>query len=63
MGAIGIVGKECADFYTFLIEDIDLDSSQMNYLMKKLIGCCIRTTYYIFCMRNKQWEAPKLLYW
>ena len=52
MDAVGIVGKECTDFYTLPIENIDLDSSQVNHLMKKLIGCCIRTTY-LFCTRNK----------
>ena len=63
MGAIGMVRMECANLYTLLTDDIGLDSSQINYLMKKLIGCCIRTTYYLFCMRNKQRKAPKCLYW
>ena len=63
LSAIGIVRMECANLYTFLTDDIGLDSSQINYLMKKLIGCCIRTTYYLFCTRNKQGKAPKLLYW
>ena len=62
MGAIGMIGKECKDFYGFLDEDMELES-QMNYLVKKLIGCCIRSTYYLFCMKDKQWVTPKLLYW
>ena len=35
MGAIGIIGKECEDFYGFLDEDMELESPQMNYLVKK----------------------------
>ena len=46
MGAIGMIGKECKDFYGFLDEDMELELPQMNYLVKKLIGCCIRSTYY-----------------
>ena len=60
MGAM--IGKECKDFYGFLDEDMELES-QMNYLVKKLIGCCIRSTYYLFCMKDKQWVTPKLLFW
>ena len=45
MGAIGMIGKECKDFYVFLDEDMELELPQMNYLVKKLISCCIRSTY------------------
>ena len=60
-----MIGKECRDFYGFLDEDMELESLQMNYLVQKLIGCCIRLTYmyYLFCMKGKQWVTPKLLYW
>ena len=34
---------------------MELESPQMNYLVKKLIGCCIRSAYYLFCMKDKQW--------
>ena len=37
MGAIGMVGKEYANFCASLTDDIGLDSSQINYLMKKVI--------------------------
>ena len=63
MGAIGIIGKECKDFYGFLDEEMELELPQMNYLVKKLIDYCIRSTYYLFCMEDKQWVTPKLLYW
>ena len=63
MGASGMIGKECKDFYGFLDEDMELESPQMNYLVKKLIGCCIRPTNYLFCIKDKQWVTPKRLYW
>ena len=65
MGAIGMIGKECKDFYGFLHmdEDMELESPQMNYLVKKLIGCCIRSIYYRFGVNDKQWVTPKALYW
>ena len=58
-----MIGKECKDFYGFLDEDMELELPQMNYLVKKFIGCCIRSTCYLFCMKDKQWVTPKLLYW
>ncbi|CAB4015646.1 Hypothetical predicted protein [Paramuricea clavata] len=63
MGAIGMISKECKDFYKFLDEDMLLEAPQKTYLVKKFIGCCIRTTYYLFCMKDKQWDTPELLYW
>ena len=27
------------------------------------MNICIRTTYYIFCMRNKEWKNPELWNW
>ena len=50
-----MIGKECKDFYGFLDEEIGLELPQMNYLVKKLIGCCIRSTYFLFCMKDEQW--------
>ena len=30
-----MIGKECENFYGFLDEDMELESPQMNYLVKK----------------------------
>ena len=49
--------------YGFLDKEMELELPQMNYLVKKLIGCCIRSTYYLFCTKDKQWVTPKFLYW
>ena len=31
-----MIGKVCKDFYGFLDEDMELESLQMNYLIKKV---------------------------
>lgn len=36
MGAIGMIGKECRDFYEFLDEDMELELPQKNYLIKQI---------------------------
>ena len=63
MGAIEMISIECKNFYGFLDEEMELELPQMNYSVTKLIGCCIRSSYYLFCMKDKQWVTPKRLYW
>ena len=63
MGASGLISKECKNFYKFLEDDMKLEARQRTFLVKKLIGCCIRTTYYLFCMKDKTWTNPDLLFW
>ena len=45
------------------MENFDLSKETSNFIMNRTINICIRTTYYIFCMRKKEWENPKLLNW
>ena len=63
MGAIGVIGIECKKIYGFLENVMSLDIFQRNFLIRKLCGVCIRTTYFLFCMRDKEWNNPELLYW
>ena len=60
ISSLGVFDKEC---YTFLdmIQTIGLDKSHQQYCMKKITTYAIRTTYYIFCCRNKEWTNPELL--
>ena len=62
MGAIGVLSHECKQFYDFLDREVRLSDMQRKFIIRKLIGCCIRTSYYIFCFRNRQWTCPELLY-
>ena len=62
MGGIGVIGTESKGIQKTII-DLGLTKQESEYLLKKIINVCIRTTYYIFCQRNKKWEAPSLLTW
>ena len=50
MGAIGIIGKDGKSLYKMLK---NLEQSRQE----------ITGTYYLFCMKDKPWENPKLLTW
>ena len=63
MGALGLIGKDSKKFYDLLKMTLKLEKDQTNYLMKKITSCCIRTTYYIFCKKDKSWHKPDLLSW
>ena len=62
MGGIGAIGKDSKKV-TDMFEQLGLSKEDSNYLVRKMINVCIRTTYYIFCQRNKEWESPSLLTW
>ena len=62
MGAIGIIGTDSKDIQN-TFENLGLSKEESDYLIRKIINVCLRTTYYIFCCRNKDWEAPSLLTW
>ena len=62
MGAIGIIGKSAKNmkevFMSTGLSDLDF-----KFCMNRISNVCIRTTYYIFCRRDKEWENPELLSW
>ncbi|CAB4002828.1 Hypothetical predicted protein [Paramuricea clavata] len=60
ISSLGIFAEEC---YTFLdmLDSIGLDKNHQMYCVRKMMTIAIRTTYYIFCCRNKEWENPDLL--
>ena len=43
------------------MNDIGIDKKQQRYIIKKMINIAIRTTYYIFCCRNRNWDSPDLM--
>ena len=76
MGCAGVIGKGNTEFQQTvkqqglkykdmhkLFVDFGLEVSECDYLIRKIINVCIRTTYFIFCQRNKQWDNPALLVW
>ena len=48
---------------TFLkmLKRLDINETQTKYCIKKIMNICIRSTYYIFCCRNKEWTNPELM--
>ena len=60
ISALGVFDKESAAFLKML-EDIHLDKARTKYIIKRIINIAIRSTYYIFCCRNKEWTKPDLL--
>jgi hypothetical protein len=60
ISSLGAFEKECSTFLKML-ESIGLDKRYQQYCIKKITSYSIRTTYYIFCCRNKEWTNPELL--
>ena len=61
LGAIGIILKD--SLITTAMGNFDLSKETSNFIVNRTINVRIRTTYYIFCIRNKEWENPELLNW
>ena len=58
--SLGVFAKECSTFIEML-NDLDFQKHHQNYCIRKMTTIAIRTTYYIFCCRNKEWTIPELL--
>ena len=57
---LGIFGLSCSSF-TDMCVDLAVDSGHRRYLISKLCNTIIRSTYSIFCQRNKPWNSSELL--
>ena len=57
ISALGVFDKESA-FFLKMLEDMHVDKTFTKYLIKRIINIAIRSTYYIFCCRNKEWTKP-----
>ena len=44
-----------------MLGNVGLDKNYQTYCVRKMMTIAIRSTYYIFCCRNKEWESPDLL--
>ena len=62
MGACGVVGKESGKLFSML-KELGMNEMESHFLIRKLMNVCIRSTYFIFCEREKAWEGPDLLVW
>lgn len=62
MSAIGCVCNETNNLLAWL-KDVGLTDNDSIYTIRKAMKICLRTSYYIFCRRNSEWDAPDLLDW
>ena len=52
MGVIGIIGKDGKGLYKML-KNLEQSSLSFSFITNKITGHCIRSTYYLFCMKDK----------
>ena len=60
LSCLGIYDQSCTKFMD-MCNDLKFDSRHQKYIISKITNISIRTTYYIFCCRNKPWTSPDLL--
>ena len=60
ISALGVFDQESCTFLKML-NRLDINETQTKYCIKKIMNICIRSTYYIFCCRNKEWKNPDLM--
>ena len=60
ISSLGVFSKECHSFLDML-NDLGLDKRHQHFAIRKIMSIAIRTTYYIFCCRDKEWSNPELL--
>ena len=62
LGSIGLYSKS-QDTFSDLLSDLEVDKAHSSYMLSKISNVFIRTTYYLFCLRDKDWTDPPLLSW
>ena len=60
ISSLGVFSETSLDLVEML-KDLEMDMHCRKYLVRKIINTCIRSTYYIFCKRNKEWDNPELM--
>ena len=57
---LSIFGQS-SEFFIKMCTKLRFDDQHLNFTISRLSAIAIRTTYYIFCMRNKPWCNLELL--
>ena len=60
ISSLGVFSETFLDLIEML-KDLEIYMHGRKYLVRKIINTCIRSTYYIFCKRNKEWDNPELM--
>ena len=61
ISSLGVFSHSSLDF-TEMLKDPKFDEQCRKYYVRKIINICIRSSYYIFCKRNKEWDNPFYIY-
>ena len=60
MGAIGVMGSSCNSLSS-LLHELHFDKTITKRIIVKAMNISVRSSFYIFCHRNKPWTNPELL--
>ena len=60
MTSIGIYSKHSEEFFK-IFKDLNIDNNAATYISTKLTEICILSSYYVFCMRTKEWTELDLM--
>ena len=60
MSCLGVFANESISLLTML-DKLGFDKKQQDFSLKRMTTIAIRTTYFIFCCRNKEWNNPEPL--
>ena len=60
MGAIGVMDSSCISLLN-LLHELHFDNTIQKRIIMKAMNISIRTSYFIFCRRNKTWNNSELL--
>ena len=60
MDALGVFGNSC-ELLMKMLKDLNIEVSIQRRLLSKIMNIGIRSTYYIFCRKNKELTDPDLM--
>ena len=60
ISTLGVFDSSSLDFLEML-EDLKFDKTCRHYVVKKIMAITVRTSYHVFCRRNKDWDNPELI--
>ena len=60
ISTLSVFDDSSVDFLDML-KDMESDQTCRHCLVKKIMAIAVRTAYYVFCGRNKNWDDPKLI--
>ena len=60
ISTFGVFDSSSVDFLEML-EDLKFDKTGRHYVVKKMMAIAVRSFYYVFCRRNKDWDNSELM--